>query len=183
MKQLKFNADMLRLVEAGLKTQTRRPVEPEPIGTADGDYCDPYNGEFGLFTFWTSDNKMRNDIFGNVIGTCHFRCPYGIPGDIVPIRGSKSKAKIKNVRVQRLQEISEDDALAEGVTRVTKDGKVFKYCVYDDGRDNSKTAWSEMPYSPIVAFKNLWNSIYAAKGFGWDENPWVWVIEFEAVKP
>lgn len=165
MKHLKFNADMLRLVEAGLKTQTRRPVEPEPIGTADGDYCDPYNGEFGLFTFWTSDNKMRNDIFGNVIGTCHFRCPYGIPGDIVPIRGSKSKAKIKNVRVQRLQEISEDDAQAEGCAPVVEDGG-FVDC------GTRKTTFSRM-----------WNSIYAAKGFGWDENPWVWVIEFEAVKP
>ena len=158
MKQIKFNEDMLRLVEAGLKTQTRRPVKPEPIGTADGDYCDPYNGEFGLFTFWTSDNKMRNYIFGNVIGTCHFRCPYGIPGDIVPIRGSKSKAKIKNVRVQRLQKISDRDVVAEG----------FEW---------------EFGGPMFGAFAKTWNSIYASKGFGWDENPWVWVVEFEVVKP
>lgn len=162
MKQIKFNEDMLRLVEAGLKTQTRRPVRPHPLGVRETPFTDS-----GL-----------EDLHGTPIGV-----EYGFLGEVFEIAGSKYKGKIKSLRVQRLQEISEDDAMAEGVVRVTKDGKVFKYCVYDDGHDNSKTAWSEMPYSPIVTFKKLWNSIYAAKGFGWDENPWVWVIEFEAVKP
>ena len=124
-KHLKFNADMLRLVEAGLKTQTRRPVL----------------------------SKYGREVF-----------PYGIPGDIVRVPGSDFKAKIISVDVERLQEISDSDVLSEGVP-FPDDGEAYD-------REQIKTTFSRM-----------WNSIYAAKGFGWDENPWVWVIEFEAVKP
>lgn len=124
MKLLKFNEDMLRLVEAGLKTQTRRPL------------------------FHSS-----REVF-----------PYGKPGDIVRIPGSDFKAKIIAVDVERLQEISDSDVLSEGVP-FPDDGEAYD-------REQLKTAFSRM-----------WNSIYASKGFGWDQNPWVWVIEFEAVKP
>ena len=35
--------------------------------------------------------------------------------------------------------------------------------------------------NPIEAFENLWDSINVKRGYGWDKNPWVWVIEFERV--
>lgn len=141
-KQLKFNADMLRLVEEGLKTQTRRPVEPQPVlGVRETPFT-----ESGL-----------EDMHGRPI-----EVKYGFPGDIVSMPRSKFKAKIKDVRVGRLRDISEDDAKAEGCTPVTVDGFVY--------RGTRKTM-----------FARLWDSIYDEKGFGWDENPWVWVIEFEKV--
>ena len=65
--------------------------------------------------------------------------------------------EITNIRVERVQDISEEDAKAEGV------GKF-------EGNDT---------YSYAVSFASLWTSINAKRGYGWDKNPWVWVVEFE----
>lgn len=70
------------------------------------------------------------------------------------------------VRVERLQDISEEDARAEGVNR--EDGQ----WVDDDGRTRS---------SYRLAFQRLWTSIYGAES--WDANPWVWVTTFKLVSP
>ena len=68
------------------KTQTRRLLDPQPIDLPEGAYCDPYNGDFGKFTFWTADNRMCNGQIGNVKGTCHWRCPYGQPSDLLYVK-------------------------------------------------------------------------------------------------
>lgn len=66
----------------------------------------------------------------------------------------------KSVRVERLQDITEEDAFAEGIVT----GKPYE-C--GDAKD---------------VFKALWNSISGAK-YPWDSNPWLWVIDFERVTP
>ncbi len=67
--------------------------------------------------------------------------------------------KVKSVRVERLKEISEVDALAEGVLMGSSAmGHTFT------AKEN---------------FVALWDSIYAKRGYGWDVNPYVWVTEFE----
>ncbi len=58
-----------------------------------------------------------------------------------------------------MQDISAEDALAEGV-----------------GND-----W-QPESNQIATFQRLWDSINAKRGYGWDVNPLVWVIEFEVVK-
>lgn len=63
--------------------------------------------------------------------------------------------RVLSVRVERLQEISLEDARAEGTE-------------------------SGLPsVNPIGNFSRLWNSLNAKRGYGWEANPWVWVIEFE----
>ena len=70
-----------------------------------------------------------------------------------------------DVRVERVQEITEDDAVAE---RVTGDE-----CIkYGPGYDQP---------SPRMCFESLWNYINEKRGYGWDVNPWVWVVEFKKV--
>lgn len=79
--------------------------------------------------------------------------------------------KVKDVRVERVQDISEDDARAEGcITFSDKigDGK------FDDVYEFDLTARD--------AFVELWDSINAKRGYGWGINPWVWAIEFEVAE-
>lgn len=73
--------------------------------------------------------------------------------------------RITDVRLQRVQEISESDARAEGVTV----GNV-PVTPANEGR----------PFR--IAFQSTWDKIYAPQGKGWARNPWVWALTFELVK-
>ena len=85
------------------------------------------------------------------------------------------RIKIKKVGIQRLQDISEEDCLKEGIISYTKDGTVNKYSWI-----NSHVPWADMPRSPREAFAALIDKI-SGKGT-WDKNPYVWRYEFELVK-
>ncbi|MBU1282750.1 MAG: hypothetical protein KJ989_13195 [Gammaproteobacteria bacterium] len=77
--------------------------------------------------------------------------------------------EITAVRVERLQDISEAQARAEGISPIST-GRF--HCGHDEeGQITSK--------SPVTAFAWLWNSINGEGG--WAENPWVWVVEFKRV--
>lgn len=89
------------------------------------------------------------------------RIDYGVkwkPSIYMPREAARLFLLVKNVRVERLREITEEDAIAEGI-RIGIGGKPYFSC-HD-------------------AFAALWDSINAKRGYGWDVNPWVWVIEFE----
>lgn len=68
--------------------------------------------------------------------------------------------KVKSVRPERIQDISESDAMAEGDP---KQGLIAS--------ENTHTDW----------FKGLWDSLYKKQGYGWDTNSWVWRTEFERI--
>jgi hypothetical protein len=103
------------------------------------------------------------------------------PSIFMPREVSRIVLEVVSVRVERLQEISESDAIAEGLTKLTKDGTLFKYGIPDrdglPGTDNTGWEWQYWCESPIDAYWALWESING-KG-SWDENPWVWVVEFK----
>jgi len=100
------------------------------------------------------------------------------PSIFMPRWASRLSLRITNIRVERLHDISEEDAIAEGIQEVTKDGIVFKYCV-NDHKDYSSTPWQNMPRTAKEAYKNLWEKINGKDS--WDKNPWVWVVEFRRV--
>lgn len=82
--------------------------------------------------------------------------------------------KVTDVRVERLQDITEQQALNEGI-KIHPIVDIFhkpKCHVYGDKYNDTA----------IQAFSELWDGIYKNKGYGWDANPWVWVIEFERVE-
>jgi hypothetical protein len=82
----------------------------------------------------------------------------------MPRWASRITLRITDIRVERLQDISEDDAKAEGCDSA----------VWEDEAGNGVNSYRE-------SFALLWDEI---KGPGaWDENPWVWVVAFERVKP
>lgn len=85
---------------------------------------------------------------------------YWRPSIFMPKWASRITLKIKDVRVERLQDISEEDAKAEGVDLIPG----------APAATNHRTA-----------FKGLWDSINAKRGYSWELNPYVWVVEFEVV--
>lgn len=85
--------------------------------------------------------------------------------------------RITNVRVERLQDISDDDCIKEGIVEWTKDRELFKYDL-DDGFEMFQ--WRDMPRTPRKAYAALIDRI-SGKGT-WDSNPYVFVYEFELVK-
>jgi hypothetical protein len=80
------------------------------------------------------------------------------PSIHMPRALSRITLEITNVRVERLQEIEYEDMRAEGLA----------IC---------------HPLDPTLAFRELWNTINASRGYGWDVNPWVWCLTFKRVTP
>lgn len=177
-----FNGEMVNAILAGRKTQTRRVIK---VSIPDNFVA--WHGCNSGFQAWT-DNPRHGEK-GNII---NMQCPYGASGETLWVRetftvriidgerfvffradcgsdgdGAKWKPsifmqreysrinlKITDVRVEQLQEMRREDAEAEGI--------------------GDSPLWRP-------AFKELWNSINDKRGYGWDSNPWVWVIEFEKI--
>lgn len=94
------------------------------------------------------------------------------PGMFMPRWASRILLEITAVRVERLQDISEADARAEGIA-------AFDVAFAGDKRRDPLT--QQHPTVRFAdAFCDLWQSINGEQS--WHENPWVWVIEFERVK-
>lgn len=83
------------------------------------------------------------------------------PSIFMPRWASRITLEITGVKVERVQKITDEDARAEGVT-----------CAVPD---------VELLGEYRVGYKALWDSLNAKRGYGWDKNPWVWVIEFKRV--
>lgn len=83
---------------------------------------------------------------------------------------SRITLKITDVRVEKLQEISEEDAFAEGIDEESDDfNEAERYLA----GGSPIQGWSPAIYT----FIGLWNSIHK-KEYRWEDNPWVWVISF-----
>lgn len=82
--------------------------------------------------------------------------------------------EVTNVRVERLQDISEDDAIAEGIEIIENEkyGRVFRNYFMGDQEHYFKV--------PELSFQSLWIKINGRAS--WDANPWVWVYEFKRVE-
>lgn len=94
---------------------------------------------------------------------------YGCPREF-----ARGAVEITSVRCERLQSISASDARAEGVdVETVRPGSVETFRNYTNG-DGYCT-------SPIDSFRTLWDSINAARGFGWDANPHVFVYSFRQI--
>lgn len=101
------------------------------------------------------------------------------PSIHMPRWASRILLEVTAVRVERLQDISEADAKAEGITPIWPDGP------RDDGGPNHFTVDVDPGHlnGPTAAtvYRMLWELI---NGEGsWDANPWVWVVEFKRVTP
>jgi len=84
------------------------------------------------------------------------------PSIHMPRWASRIDLEVTGVRVERVQDITEDDAREEGICDSHPEGCCDGDCI--------NTCW-----------RVLWDSINKARGFGWSVNPWVWVVEFKRI--
>lgn len=212
-----FNGDMVRAILRGEKTQTRRPVKPQPVFLPDAlpprwrwksrrfiaewvdmagglgmqDFCpfgQPYDRLWGRETWRLADpdgdDAVSEDVYGpyapfvgaNGSRKIRWRVIYRAtspeshpkygkalwtPSIHMPRWASRITLEITDVRVERVQDITADEAIKEGVV----DPIMGTYGL-----------------SPKTVFRDMWNDIYAECGLGWNENPWVWAITFRRVE-
>lgn len=87
------------------------------------------------------------------------------PSIYMPRWASRITLEIMSVKVERVQDITWREVIPEGVSAFTV----------------ARGAMSDNPPDPRWKFIEVWNKINAGRGFGWDTNPWVWVIEFKKI--
>ncbi|MCP4153034.1 MAG: hypothetical protein GY757_35205 [bacterium] len=195
MKPIIFSTEMVKAILDGRKTQTRRIIKPQP-GCGVADF---YHRPDGLF----QGTHLKVGVgcgVGNPI--C---CPYGKPGDKLWVRetftgdgwcgyfykadgtelpldmgevefkrwkpsihmprdAARITLQVVSVRVERLRDISTEDIHQEGFELNLEPGKIH-----------------EIPSMGLAQqwFKDLWDNINTKRGYPWESNPWVWVVEFE----
>lgn len=91
----------------------------------------------------------------------------------MPRAASRITLEITGVRAERLQDISEADAVREGIEVTDRLEHICIYKRYDTKRCGT--------FDPISSFRTLWESINGPGS--WDENPYVWVITFKVIEP
>ena len=103
-----------------------------------------------------------DDADDTIIGTNQYMAAKWRPSIHMPRWASRLTLEVTGVRVERVQEIGEYDAVCEGVSPSIR-GVLNDDC------------------PTIDEFHRLWDSINDKRGYGWDVNPWVWVVEFRRV--
>jgi hypothetical protein len=193
-----FSGDMVRAILNGSKTQMRRVVKPQPLGGVrhspffpsgledvhgreikskygiPGDrlwvretfyvqamlWADDHGPQPVHYVASTPDRRQVEDYVAK-------------PSIHMPRWASRITLEITGVRIERVQQISEDDAKKEGA-------------IWFDGRPVNHHGWRHtstccLHPSARASFAFLWDSINAKRGYGWEVNQWVWVIDFARV--
>lgn len=204
VKQILFNTEMVRAILDGRKTCTRRIVKPQQLVGLLPDKC-----KNGVPEEFLKEKKLMFKPYCNMTDIELINTAYKAPyqrGDILYVRETWCKGleryiyradysdtekfyrdgkeiemkwhpslhmpkdaariflRVTNVRVEQLQDITVEDALAEGMD---------KYIRLNGELDEN---------SIITSFIGIWNSTIKKSDldrYGWDANPYVWVIEFE----
>lgn len=115
------------------------------------------------------------------VGKCHFfshslggwggRTSRNFPSIHMPRWASRLWLAVTDVRVQRLQEIDERDALAEGIIEYEPTEDEPAEFSYRDGGD----IWN----NAVSAYAALWDSLHTEEGVRWQDNPWVVAVSFD----
>ncbi|MDN0106706.1 hypothetical protein QVN76_07345 [Yersinia rochesterensis] len=197
-KPILFNAEMVNAILSGRKTQTRRIISEKTLhlfGVAASagechplELCDDRSQSYYL-EFCPlgkpGDQLWVRETFASGLcteSTLAYRATHKMedleegwgetikwtPSIHMPRWASRINLLITGVRVERLRDISEQDAMAEGVSLVETPASIKSF----------GEAFGLTHCPKISAFANLWQSIYGS----WGDNPWVWCITFERME-
>lgn len=198
-KPIIFSTEMIRAILNGNKKQTRRVIKPQPIWD-DGiwywknHYFSPEAFNIGndkfikekcpyqigqtlwvretwskIYIDWPPEEnteyeyEYKADIGNKYPGEWpeeykdNEACGRWKPSIFMPREAARLFLNITNIKAEKIQDITEEDAKAEGVQPDKETG------------------------SYVDSFMCLWDRLNKKRGFGWDVNPWVWVIEFERI--
>lgn len=167
-KPILFNTEMVKAILDGRKTATRRIIKPAPMGMTYENGCPARTPpvEPGDILWvretWASWSPTYGTVPHFIYKADETETRHKVkwhPSIHMPRRAARIFLLVKNVRGERLRDIlgSAQAIQAEGVKSTTFPSILFE-------------------------FKNLWNSTIKPADlprYGWDANPWVWVIEFE----
>lgn len=110
------------------------------------------------------------------------------PSIHMPRHASRILLEITDIRVERVQEITPQDGIKEGIECYTDGAEwcgIHEFSGYRNYQSNQVDKDGDTVddwfSNPIDSFRSLWDSINAKRGFGWDVNPWVWVVEFKKI--
>jgi len=201
-KPILFNGAMVRAILNDNKTQTRRVIKPQPdilpgSDCVDGNWYEqnkygdsisildrcPYgkDGEqLWVRETWATDGVGQNGDMDFISPSSlppnaeiHFRASIARddkwrvakwrPSIHMPRKLSRIQLLVKSVKVEQIQDITREDAIAEGTRKLYR-------CPQWIGNE------------PLDSFNELWESINKKRGFGWEMNPWVWVVGFERIE-
>jgi len=188
---------MVKAILEGRKTQTRRVIKPQPVsdfaaGMNIGKIfasC-PY-GQIRS-RLWVRETWRTEELDQDGLDGIRYQADNGFqaientvaasdawietdfrglgkwrPSIHMPRWASRITLEITGVRVERLVDITLDDAKAEGIGAFTF----------------ARGAIADNPPDPRWKFIELWNSINQKRGYGWDTNCWVWVLSFKRMTP
>lgn len=189
-----FSTPMVKAILEGRKNQTRRVVKARSYisDVVDGvpyemteDDSQPIKCPYGYVddVLWVREKWAPIiDDTGKRIGFYHstdtdIYTGKWKPSIHMPKEACRLFIKIKSIRVERLQDISEEDAKLEGVESWVNERLKSKPTIFKNYLQNEDAWFCSKAYT---SFHTLWELINGKES--WDANPWVWVIEFEKIK-
>lgn len=217
-----MSAPMVRALLAGTKTQTRRAIKPQPTALPDGTwhvdtrpasgysseatmramlpvYC-PY-GTVGdrlwVRETWAPGRVFKGDVQEYLYRATHTHAPpcSWRPSIFMPRAASRITLELTAVRIERLGDITEADAIAEGIEPLFDAETIRTTVGFEPYRFGARVPWTNYlwhgrggseGYSSALdardSYRSLWDSING-KTHPWASSPWVWVLSFQRVMP
>lgn len=151
LQPILLSPEITREIKEGNRTQFRKVVKPQP------EVIDRSHPSHGLMEsiIWEGKEIDLGDFENDY-------CPYGQPGDRLWM-ARRVVCEITGIRVERLQDITRKDIEAEGVRlTISEKNTVHAYRVAEHLRSH---------------FAERWDSTSGKRGWPWDMNPLVWVVE------
>ena len=177
-KPILFNTEMVRAILDGRKTQTRRPIDVDISNNFDIDkdesiygYQCPETGD--IYNLSEIINNIAPYQPGDILYVRETFSPNFFPDDSPVYKASCPKSEWSEIRWK--PSIFMPKEVARIFLRVTN-VRVEKLKNITDEDIQAEGLQSR------GGFAGAWDELYLGNGFGWDKNPWVWVIEFERVR-
>ncbi len=194
-----FNAEMVRVILDGRKTVTRRLCKDGNDYTVpDMRFYEASKRTYAVHNYADKEHENQLSLVERICPICpgdilyvretwtyqaraeggiiyKARCPEKLanvkkwhPSIHMPKQAARIWLKVTDVRVERLKNITEEQAINEGC-----------HGIFSGTGETLGSGWD---VTPIDEFSKLWETTIKHKDrafYGWDANPWVWVIEFE----